>query len=184
NAFVAGCDAALVQRENRAWLDEADAALANLSWDQTQARMAVMIDRAASQRDPVPEDGGRCESQSASALAAAPEAPCIRPSGRASHYDALVVGAGFAGSVMAERLASSGRRVLLIDRRSHIGGNAYDEPDAAGVLVHRYGPHIFHTNSAEVFDYLSRFTPWRPYEHRVLPRVGDRLVPMPINRTT
>ncbi|HEV7604546.1 MAG TPA: UDP-galactopyranose mutase [Candidatus Limnocylindrales bacterium] len=102
-----------------------------------------------------------------------------------SRYDWLVVGAGFAGSVMAERLASQlGQRVLLIDRRDHVGGNAYDHPDASGVIVHRYGPHIFHTNSKSVVDYLSSFTEWRPYEHRVLARVRDRLVPIPINRTT
>jgi UDP-galactopyranose mutase len=99
-------------------------------------------------------------------------------------YDALVVGAGFAGSVMAERLASGGRRVLVVDRREHIAGNAYDFRDAAGVLIHRYGPHIFHTNSEKVFAYLSRFTDWRPYEHRVLADVGGRRVPMPINRDT
>lgn len=99
-------------------------------------------------------------------------------------YDIVVVGAGFAGSVIAERAASAGQRVLVLDRRPHIGGNAFDEPDAAGILVHRYGPHIFHTNSAEVFQYLSRFTEWRPYEHRVLARVRGLLVPMPINRTT
>ena len=100
-------------------------------------------------------------------------------------YDTLVVGAGFAGSVIAERLASdAGERVLVIDRRSHVGGNAYDEYDAAGILVHRYGPHIFHTNSPDVFDYLSRFTEWRPYEHRVLASVRGQLVPVPINRTT
>ena len=99
-------------------------------------------------------------------------------------YDVLVVGAGFAGSVVAERLASEGRSVLVIDRRPHIGGNAYDELDDAGILVHRYGPHIFHTNSEDVFSYLSRFTAWRPYEHRVLARVRERLVPIPINRTT
>ena len=100
-------------------------------------------------------------------------------------YDALVVGAGFAGAVTAERLANDlGKRVLVVDRRPHIGGNAYDERDAAGVLVHRYGPHIFHTNSADIFDYLGRFTAWRPYEHRVLARVRDQLVPIPINRTT
>jgi UDP-galactopyranose mutase len=103
-----------------------------------------------------------------------------------SPFDYLIVGAGFAGSVMAERLASQmGRRVLLIDRRRHIGGNAYDERDAAGVLMHRYGPHIFHTNSDEVVAYLSQFTRWRPYEHRVLASVGEGLlVPIPINRTT
>jgi len=100
-------------------------------------------------------------------------------------YDVVVVGAGFAGSVIAERLASTQRRrVLVLDHRPHIGGNAYDEPDAAGVLVHRYGPHIFHTNSADVFEYLSGFTAWRPYEHRVLASVRGRLVPIPINRTT
>jgi UDP-galactopyranose mutase len=100
-------------------------------------------------------------------------------------YDWLVVGAGFAGSVLAERLASRwGRRVLVVDRRDHVAGNAYDEPDGAGGLVHRYGPHIFHTNAAAVFDYLSEFTAWRPYEHRVLACVRDRLVPIPINRTT
>ena len=100
-------------------------------------------------------------------------------------YDVLVVGAGFAGSVIAERLASQlGKRVLVIDRRSHIGGNAYDEVDDARVLVHRYGPHIFHTNSADVFAYLSDFTEWRPYEHRVLAAVRGRLLPIPINRTT
>jgi UDP-galactopyranose mutase len=99
-------------------------------------------------------------------------------------HDVLVVGAGFAGSVVAERLAAAGRRVLVIDRRPHIGGNAYDEIDAAGVLVHRYGPHIFHTNGDRIVEYLSRFTDWRPYEHRVLASVRNQLVPIPINRTT
>jgi UDP-galactopyranose mutase len=105
--------------------------------------------------------------------------------GRRAGFDYLIVGAGFAGSVLAERLAAGlGKRVLLIDRRPHIAGNAYDHYDDAGVLVHRYGPHIFHTNSQQVADYLSRFTKWRPYEHRVLARVDEKLVPMPINRTT
>jgi len=100
-------------------------------------------------------------------------------------YDYLIVGAGFAGSVLAERLASQhGARVLLIDRRPHIGGNAYDEPNEAGILYHKYGPHIFHTNSDQVVDYLSQFTDWRPYEHRVRAVVRDKLVPIPINRTT
>ena len=98
--------------------------------------------------------------------------------------DVLVVGAGFAGSVVAERLASAGRRVHVIDRRSHIAGNAYDENDAQGILIHRYGPHIFHTNSDEVFAYLSRFTDWRPYEHRVLASVEGMLLPIPINLDT
>ena len=100
-------------------------------------------------------------------------------------YDYLIVGAGFAGSVLAERLASQhGARVLLIDRRPHVGGNAYDEPNEADILYHKYGPHIFHTNSEQVVDYLSQFTEWRPYEHRVLAYVREKLVPIPINRTT
>jgi UDP-galactopyranose mutase len=100
-------------------------------------------------------------------------------------YDYLIVGAGFAGSVLAERLASQhGARVLLIDRRPHVGGNAYDEPNEAGILYHKYGPHIFHTNSDAVVEYLSQFTEWRPYEHRVLAYVREKLVPIPINRTT
>jgi UDP-galactopyranose mutase len=100
-------------------------------------------------------------------------------------YDVLVVGAGFAGSVMAERLArQAGLRVLVIDRRPHIAGNAYDEYDEHGVLVHRYGPHIFHTNAEKVWQYLSQFTDWHDYEHRVLADVDDQLLPMPINRTT
>jgi len=107
-----------------------------------------------------------------------------RPRGR-KPYDYLVVGAGFAGSVIAERLASQhGARVLLIDRRPHVGGNAYDEKDEAGILYHKYGPHIFHTNSDMVVDYLSQFTKWRPYEHRVRACVRGQLVPIPINRTT
>ena len=99
-------------------------------------------------------------------------------------FDFLIVGAGFAGSVLAERLASAGRTVLLVEIRSHVAGNAHDHHDAAGILVHRYGPHIFHTNSEEIFQYLSRFTQWRPYEHRVLASVDGKLVPMPINRNT
>src|SRR3712207_3875485 len=102
-----------------------------------------------------------------------------------AQYDTLVVGAGYAGSIMAERLASqSGQRVLVVDKRDHIAGNAYDYVDEHGVLVHKYGPHIFHTNSEKVVEYLSQFTDWRPYEHRVVARVDGRLVPIPINRTT
>jgi UDP-galactopyranose mutase len=100
-------------------------------------------------------------------------------------YDWLIVGAGFAGSVLAERIASQrDQSVLIIDRRPHIAGNAYDRHDDAGVLMHQYGPHIFHTNSDAVLDYLSQFTEWRKYEHRVLGRIDDKLVPIPINRTT
>ena len=164
-AFVAECQAALSLAANRGggWLDEVDGALAELSWDGVHERMRALIDEAAAER----------------------AAAAVVSIGRAKQYDYLVVGAGFAGAVMAERLAAgSGKRVLVIDRRPHVAGNAYDHRDEAGILIHRYGPHIFHTNSADVFDYLSRFTDWRPYEHRVLAQVGDKRVPMPINRTT
>jgi UDP-galactopyranose mutase len=107
------------------------------------------------------------------------------PQRRKTTFDFLIVGAGFAGSVLAERLArGSGKKVLVIDRRNHIAGNAYDHYDDAGILVHKYGPHIFHTNSREVFAYLSQFTKWRPYEHRVRASVDGQLVPMPINLDT
>ena len=167
-AFIAACEAALGLASDPAgpWLEAADAALADLSWDQTHIRMNALIDRAIAARASAPGPGARRR------------APLSR-------YDVMIVGAGFAGSVLAERLAAgSGQTVLVVDRRPHIGGNAYDHLDDAGVLIHEYGPHIFHTNSAEVFAYLSRFTRWRPYEHRVLAQVGDLRVPMPINRTT
>src|SRR5947209_4017579 len=100
-------------------------------------------------------------------------------------FDYLIAGAGFAGSVIAEQMARSfGKKVLLVDRRPHIGGNAYDHYNDHGILVHKYGPHIFHTNSRQVFDYLSQFTQWRPYEHRVLASVDGQSVPMPINLDT
>ena len=100
-------------------------------------------------------------------------------------FDYLIVGAGFAGSVLAERLAAgSGCRVLVVEKRNHVGGNAFDHYDDEGILIHRYGPHIFHTNSSEVFEYLSRFTQWRNYEHRVLAAVDGKLLPIPINLDT
>ena len=100
-------------------------------------------------------------------------------------FDYLIVGAGFAGSVIAERLATQARKkVLIIDTRNHIAGNAYDHYDDHGILVHKYGPHIFHTNSREVFEYLSLFTEWRPYEHRVLASVDGQNLPIPINLDT
>jgi len=174
-AFIAACEAALALPVSGPWRDEADSLLAETSWDRTFQAMKARI-AAAPARHGAP------------ALVVANDDigfPAIRPAGGRPHYDVLVVGAGFAGSVLAERFAAgSDKRVLVIDRRPHVAGNAYDHLDAAGILVHQYGPHIFHTNSDEVFAYLSRFTKWRPYEHRVLARVRDKLVPMPINRTT
>ncbi len=158
--FIAACEAALTQSQDgpeAAWRREADAGIAGQSWHAVAASMLELIDDVIMASEPT----------------------------NANHYDYLVVGAGFAGSVMAERLAAdSGKRVLVIDRRDHIGGNAFDHYDEAGILVHRYGPHIFHTNSQEIVDYLSRFTAWRPYEHRVLADIDGLRVPMPINRTT
>ncbi len=99
-------------------------------------------------------------------------------------FDYLIVGAGFAGSVLAERLALQGKKILILDKRNHIAGNAYDYYNEDGILIHKYGPHIFHTNSKDVFEYLSKFTQWRPYEHKVLASVDGQLVPIPINLNT
>jgi UDP-galactopyranose mutase len=171
-AFVAACAAAIAAGKGPTpWRDAADALLAGQSWDATHAAMAARLDAAVARK--------------AEGALPPPAAPAVRRR-VAPPYDVVVAGAGFAGSVIAERMAhASGKRVLVCDIRDHVAGNAYDAPDTAGILVHRYGPHIFHTNAQEVVDYLSRFTAWRPYEHRVLADVGgDLRVPMPINRTT
>jgi UDP-galactopyranose mutase len=170
DAFIRACDEALTLSQTpERWQPEVDALLADMSWDATQARMADLIGDIIEQSDVVQPI----------------VSPTTWPAEAATHYDVMVVGAGFAGAVMAERLAADGgKRVLVVDRRPHIAGNAFDHLDEAGVLIHQYGPHIFHTNSQEIFDYLSRFTSWRPYEHRVLASVDGKLVPMPINRTT
>jgi UDP-galactopyranose mutase len=175
DAFIAACTAALALPPSGSWRDAADVLLADHSWEQTYAAMnakiATVMARPTAPTLVVANDHV--------------EPPFVRTTGRQPDFDVLVVGAGFAGAVLAERFARDlGKRVLIIDRRDHIGGNAYDHYDAAGVLVHRYGPHIFHTNSDEIFSYLSHFTQWRPYEHRVLAHVAGKHLPMPINRTT
>jgi UDP-galactopyranose mutase len=168
--FVEACERALALTQgDDGWLAEVDLLLADMSWDITQARMAKLIDN-------VVEPARKIERPAFGANASA---------ATAKKYDYLIVGCGFAGSVLAERLATQhGARILMIDKRDHIGGNAYDELNSDGILYHKYGPHIFHANSDEIVGYLSQFTKWRPYEHRVLANVRDQLVPIPINRTT
>ena len=167
DAFIAACEAALALREESAWLAPVEKLLQAQSWRETVGQMRDHMLRHIERRRQV---------------APLQRARARRAGGR---YDYLIVGAGFAGSVLAERLASQlDKRVLVIDRRNHIGGNAYDRVDDVGILMHQYGPHIFHTNSEAVFSYLSEFTDWRPYEHRVLAHVDGRNVPIPINRTT
>jgi UDP-galactopyranose mutase len=167
--FVAACEAALRLAADESWLGPVDAMLTTSSWDHTFQAIVKRIDNVIG--------GSRYEQPVVS--------PVVWPAQRSKDYDVMVVGAGFAGAVMAERLANdAGKRVLVVDRRAHVAGNAFDRLDDAGLLIHQYGPHIFHTNSQDVVAYLSRFTQWRPYEHRVLAAVGDMLVPMPINRTT
>lgn len=100
-------------------------------------------------------------------------------------YDYIVVGAGIAGAVAARKLAEEGnKKVLVVERRSHIGGNCYDEYDEHGILIHLYGPHIFHTSMEEVREYLSRFTTWYDFDHEVVAKVGDKLIPVPFNLNT
>ena len=96
-------------------------------------------------------------------------------------YDIIIVGAGYAGAVSARRLAEKGKRVLVIEERTHIGGNAYDELDEQGVLIHTYGPHIFHTKNKTVYDFLGRFTEWIPYHHKVVGNIYGKFIPIPFN---
>jgi UDP-galactopyranose mutase len=168
--FAAGIATALDMNGSRpGWLMKVDDHLKEMSWDRTWRGMHDLMDEILGVQRRVTE------------------MPAVRTSltrGRAE-FDYLIVGAGYAGSVVAERMARKyGKRVLIVDRRPHIAGNAYDHYNDDGLLVHKYGPHIFHTNCADVFQYLSQFTKWRNYEHRVLALVDGKLVPVPINLDT
>ncbi len=161
DAFIAAIEAALAPRDADS-LKRVDAFLESASWEQVWRGMMQHLEAVV-----------------------LPKPTLLSRTIRSPLFDYLIVGAGFAGSVLAERLArDANKKVLVVDRRSHIGGNAYDHYDDAGLLVHRYGPHIFHTNSSKVFEYLSRFTEWRAYEHRVLASVDGQLLPLPINLDT
>ena len=196
NEFVDAIDAILQWKKEdvSGWLTKVDEQLSQNSWDYTWKRMMTLIESSMASKEE--------ENKKDEVFVKQPEAsiPSIavyldvdkangngngNGSGRVQPFDYLIVGAGFAGSVLAERLAvGSGKRVLIVDRRPHIGGNAYDYYNADGILIHKYGPHIFHTNSHEVFNYLSKFTEWRQYQHRVLASVDGQLLPLPINLDT
>lgn len=187
--FVAAVEAALAQStdETAAWQRRVDQFLAEGSWDQTWRQMSQLIQAVVDTYTLKAPQRHSFDTLVQKTLASTELRSAFAKPHEADKkiFDYLIVGAGFAGSVLAERLArGSGKKVLLIDKRSHIGGNAYDHYDQNGILVHKYGPHIFHTNSREVFDYLSRFTEWRPYEHRVRANVDGQLVPIPINLDT
>ena len=184
------------REETAAWLTRVDQQLSQNSWDYTWKRMITLIESSIAAEEGEEKKDKTILKQPASI----PSIPVyldlekkrgncdagngIR-SGVVQPFDYLIVGAGFAGSVLAERLAAgSGKKVLIIDRRPHIAGNAYDYHNEDGILIHKYGPHIFHTNSQEVFDYLSKFTEWRQYQHRVMASVDGQLLPLPINLDT
>jgi UDP-galactopyranose mutase len=160
--FVEAAESEFERDRDPDWRERVNALLSQNSWDKTWQKMNDEMRRAGSSK-------------------ALKRTPGIRD----FQFDYLIVGAGFAGATMAEQLARGfDKPVLLVDRRAHIAGNAYDHHNEHGILIHKYGPHIFHTNSKEVFDYLSRFTKWRPYEPRVVASVDRQLVPIPINLDT
>jgi UDP-galactopyranose mutase len=183
--FVAAAEAAMKEDcAESGWLARVDGFLEQISWDRTWNSMTQLIESALATRL---EKSIASQQSSANGkireVIDLNEPPNIVT--RDFVFDYLVVGAGFSGSVIAERIATQlGKKVLVVDKRNHIGGNAYDHYDNSGILVHKYGPHIFHTNSRDVFEYLSKFTEWRSYEHRVLASVDGQLLPIPINLDT
>ena len=183
--FAAALTAAL-QPQTVGWRRAVEEKLAKTSWDRTWASMWHEIEKVCVAAPKASANLGVADAVASYVLP--PRRRGNEPGRsrlRRERYDYLVVGAGLAGGVLAERLANGmGKRVLIIDKRDHIGGNTFDYCNEAGILVHKYGPHIFHTNSIEVMQYLSQFTEWRDYEHRVLAQVDAKLVPIPINLTT
>ncbi len=169
--FAAALDRAVCAEDDPQWRERVKHRLDDSSWIRTWAAMEAKIEAARNR---------------ALATLPSPHMQVHQVSTPVSgSFDYVVVGAGFAGSVVAERLASQlHKRVLVIDKRSHIAGNAYDFYNEHGILIHQYGPHIFHTSSQKVVEYLSRFTHWRPYEHRVRAYVDGKLLPVPINLDT
>lgn len=193
-AFAEALDKAL-EAQTPAWREAVRQKLAQSSWISTWSAMQSEINRvadlpltkAAGVHDlrKLPHASHAVPPVLASLRAEHLQSPSIARRRRTENFDFLIVGAGFAGSILAERLASQmNKRVLIIDKRDHIAGNAYDHLNADGILVHKYGPHIFHTNSIDVTAHLSQFTEWRPYEHRVLSSVDNQLLPVPINLDT
>ena len=187
-AFAEALDQAM-KPATAVWTAAVASKLAESSWESTWTAMKRLIEEAH-----VAKESGQ-QTTAGKTLHTTPPVDVLVPSllstqngYRGKHveqFDYVVAGAGFAGSVLAERLASqAGKKVLVVDKREHIGGNAYDTSNSDGLLIHKYGPHIFHTNSDDVVAYLSKFTSWRPYEHRVLSSVDGMLLPVPINLDT
>ncbi len=197
--FAAALDQAL-EPATETWKLAVQRKLADNSWESTWRAMSQLVDGALAKGRLYGKAEARGVSSQPSAVKATSPGrenictlPVVRGNStqrkfvpiRTERFDYLIAGAGFAGSVLAERLATQlGKKVLVVDKRTHIAGNAYDTYNADGVLIHRYGPHIFHTNSDDVVAYLSQFTSWRSYEHRVLSSVDNRLLPIPINLDT
>ena len=174
--FVEALDRAL-DVPTDTWHTAVRAKLSNGSWDETWRLMWKQVERVLA-------DSVYLKTKPANSFLLRQITMKINPK-REDRFDYLVVGAGFAGAVLAERLANVlGKKVLVVDKRSHIGGNTFDFLDEAGILVHKYGPHIFHTNSTEVVQYLSQFTQWHDYQHRVLAYVDGQTLPIPINLDT
>lgn len=178
--FAVGLDRAL-GAQTESWREAVKENLATGSWDKTWTSMWKQVERVRRNSE---SRSAEIKQDNLASFRMAPISAKMKEV-RGERFDYLVVGAGLAGGVLAERLANGmGKRVLIIDKRDHVAGNTFDYHDAAGILVHKYGPHIFHTNSNEVVQYLSNFTQWRDYEHRVLASVDGKLLPIPINLDT